>query len=148
MLCRDDVRIGDDVVVIRATHRTRISKPIDVDGSGTQSEHLGPRILGVAVEIDEDVDLVVGDPAGSLLVAETVDIEPVVDAALDAGLGQIGAADTAVVGVDFKMRPVVRLDQIRHGKAHGMLAEVGGDVADAQLAQIPPCRCGVVEVGL
>ena len=57
----------------------------------------------------------------------------------------IGAADAAVVGVDFKVRPVVRLHEIGHGKADGMLAQVGGDIADAQLAARPavPHRMGV-----
>ena len=46
------------VMVIGRAHRARIAEPVDDDRRGPPREHLGARILGVAVEIDQDVDLV------------------------------------------------------------------------------------------
>ncbi len=117
--------VGDDVVVVGRAHGPGIAEPVGDHRRGAQGEHLGACILGVTVEIDEDVDPVLRDFHCHLVVAETVDLEPLVHRRHGARLRRVGALDAAVVGVNLELRAVVRFQHVRHAEPDGMLAQIG-----------------------
>ena len=140
VLGRNDDVVGDEIVVVRRAHGAGIAEPVDVHRRGPAGEHLGARILGVAVEIDQDVDAVGRDLRRRLIVGHAGDVGPVIDAGLGAGLRRVGPVDPAVIGEDLEVLAVVLLDDVGHGKADRMLAQVGRHIADPQPQRIaPPC---------
>jgi hypothetical protein len=88
----------------------------------------------VAVDVDEDVDAVFRDLRGGFVVGDVADVAPVITARLDAGLDRIVGYDAGVIGEDLKIVAVVLLEEVDHQIADSVVAQVGADIADAQLA--------------
>ena len=57
VLERSNDLVGDDVVDERRAHGAGIAEIAHLDGRRTIGQDAGPRILGVALQIDRDVDL-------------------------------------------------------------------------------------------
>ena len=76
---RDHGLVGDDVVVVGAAQAAGEAEPVDDHRGGPERQQWLPRVLGVAVEVDEDVDPVLDDPAGGLPVVEARHVGPAVD---------------------------------------------------------------------
>jgi hypothetical protein len=95
-------------------------------------QHARARAQGLALQVDQDVDLVAADELRRLLVAERVDALEVVHGADDA-LAQRGAVLAAPVeGVDLEAAAVVQLEQLHRQHGHRVHAEVTRAVGDAQ----------------
>ncbi len=69
VLGRDDALVRDHVLMERTAHGAGIAAEIDDDRRRPIGEDLRSRMLGVAVDIDENVDVVSGDLRGRLGVA-------------------------------------------------------------------------------
>ena len=111
-------------------------------GAGRSAKSFEPRILRIAVEVDQDIDPVLDDPARGLVIAEIGDVDPVIDGAcrIRALVSSLGP-DAAVIGEDLDLVAVVELEHLAGQEADGMLAQIGGDIADARPARRGKQRC-------
>src|SRR5205807_7961307 len=94
-------------------HRSRIAEIARLDRRRPKGQNLGPRILRVALKVDDDVDLEVADELGNLAIALRAHIVQPIE-----GLDQAAADIAAVVAIegnpqDLEMRAVVQLDELR-----------------------------------
>ena len=76
--------------------------------------------------------------AAACVVGQAVDVDPVVDALLDARLRRIGTVDAAVIGENLEALAVVLLHHVGHGEADGVVAQVRRDIADLQAERVGP----------
>ena len=140
MLRRDDGGISDEIVVVRGPHSAGKAEPIHDDRCRLSRKHFGPRVLGVPVEINQDVDAVFCDLGSGRIVIEVVDVAPMVDRILGALLGRIGSLDAARIGEDLEVLVIVLLHDVGHGEAHGVFAQIGRHIADAEPQRIAPTQ--------
>ena len=94
-------------------------------------QHARAAVVGVAHQIDQQVDLVGPDPIGQLLVGVASHHAEVLHALLHrAGVGIGNIVDG--IGEHLKAFAVVVAKQAMDQGAHGVVAEIGGEVADPQ----------------
>jgi hypothetical protein len=103
-------------------------------GAGRRANTGRAGVAGVAVDVDQDIDAVVGDALGGLVVRHWADVGEVLDRRADAGVQAIAGLRPAVVGEDLDLLLVVHLEQLGHQVADGVVAQVRRDVADARAA--------------
>ena len=142
--------VGDEVVDEGRTERCGVPEVVDLDGRRPPGEDGKPVIGRVAAEVDEDVDLVVGDPARGgvrMLVAD-------VDEAIGRGgdLVPVPAVVVPAVGVGeyLDFRPIVRAEERARELPHRVIPEIAREVPDAEpLARRGPAapedRCARVQ---
>ena len=75
---RNDVSICDKIVVPLRAECTRETQPVHLDRRRSQRCNPHPAAITVAVEIDEDVDVAVGDSARAAVVGQGRDIEKMI----------------------------------------------------------------------
>src|SRR5262249_40292176 len=73
---RHDKLVGDNVMVIGTAHRSGKPEPVHSNTSQALGKHACPRVLSVAVEIDQDIDVVRLDLIAGLLMVERADVDP------------------------------------------------------------------------
>src|SRR5437762_11866271 len=78
-----DVSISDEIVVPLRAERTCKAQPVHLDWRGTQRGNPHPAATTVAVEIDEDVDVAVGDSARATVVGQRRDVKKMIGALLE-----------------------------------------------------------------
>src|SRR5690349_741859 len=83
VLRRNNIGIGNDIVVVRRRHRTGKAKPIDRDWRRTAREHLSPRVSRVTIQVDQNIDAVRNNLCCRLIVIEAINIAPMIDAIED-----------------------------------------------------------------
>ena len=79
-------------LMMRRSHAAGIAEPVYDHRRRAQSKRRARRAIGVAAEVNEDVDLIRHDPPGRLLVSPAADIPPVVDRWPDPSLQGVGSA--------------------------------------------------------
>jgi len=94
-------------MVVGAAHCVREPEPIHRNAGRTFGEHPRPRILSVAVEIDQDVNVVSFDPVATLLVVQRADIDPMLGRSLEARLRRVSPGDPAIIGEDLEILAIV-----------------------------------------
>ena len=114
--------IGDDVVVIRTAHRAGVAQPVDDDRRRPPGEKVGAGEIGVAVDIDQDVDAVAQNLLRRLGIAHGVDVDPMVDGASDPGLDEIRGVRAAIIDEHLDGGAVVQLENLGHQEANGVMA--------------------------
>jgi len=137
----------DMLIVVKADEeKSAVDAISKVDGlltrrkSSNVSEDFRPRILRVAIEVDEDVDAVLGNLRCGFLIAQGADVGPMVYAVLYPDLRWVGARDPAIVGKDFEVLPIVRFQHVRHAESDGVLAQVRRHISDAKFLSLPALR--------
>ena len=86
----------------------------------------------MAVDIDQNVYAIGRDAAGRFVIAQIADVDPMFDGGFDAVRQRAVRLRTAVIGEYLDAAPVVQFEQLRHQIADGMIAQVGGNIADAR----------------
>jgi len=130
---RHDDLVGNHVLVERRGHGARIAAEIDDDGCGPIGENLGAGMLGVTVDVDQNIDLVAGDLPGGGFIGELGDVAPAIDDRFHARLCRIVRHRfAAVIGVDFDTGLVMQFQHFPQCKANGVIAQVRRHVTDTQ----------------
>ena len=80
----NDMRIGDEVMVVGRSHAARETIPVDLNGRWPSGEDGGAGITGVTVEIHQNVDAVARDGGCCGVVRQAGDIGPAVHGGADA----------------------------------------------------------------
>ena len=132
--------VDEPVIDLRHAGGVDVAKIADLDGGGSGAEGEEAIAGGVAGEIDEDVDLVDADLLRDLRVFQQRDVAPVVGVVglvgvLLEALGHRITEEVGAVAENFELLRVVPGEEVFDEEGHGVLAEVGGDVADAQAAR-------------
>ncbi len=95
-------------------------------------------MLGIAVDVDENVDLVIGNQHGGFFVGQSREIAPAIGNRAHAHLRLVDLHRfAAVIEIDLDGCLVMLLENFAQGKTDGMVAQVRGDVADADLLSSP-----------
>jgi len=137
--------VSDDVVHAAQPHGARVAQVVHVSGRGAPGEDLGSRVRGVAPQVNRDVDLHLAHLLRDVARFQGACIDKVLECVLHAG------SQTALVSRaqgdrhGFKALAVMVLKDAGHQVAHGVLAQVGRYVGDADsivlVALTPPQRC-------
>ena len=115
--------VRDDVLVERAAHRAGETAEVRDYRRRPISEDPRPRLLGIAVEVDQDVDLVRTDLRSRFGVSNSADVAPTVDRRLDPIMRRIVRAWlAAIVAKHLDTALVVELHRLAERETHGMLA--------------------------
>ena len=133
---RRDEGVGDDVVDEVGAHAAGIAQEVDLHGRRAVGQDLGPGVLGVALQVDEDVDPVIVDAPCRVRVRELAHVDEAIE-----GCQQPLAHVAAVVGAeavaeDLEARAVVPLQQLGDQASRGMALEVGRQVAQPDAAAL------------
>src|SRR6185503_9873978 len=90
--------IGDHVVVPGRPQRAEVPEPADLYRRGPEHENFGPRMRGVTVEIDQDVDVIVADALRDRRAAFLLDAGKVVEGTTNARTQRILLGGKQAVG--------------------------------------------------
>ena len=71
--------VGDDVVDEVGAHAAGIAQEVDLQGRRPKRQDLGPGVLGVALQVDEDVDAVIVDAPRGLRVRELAHVDEAIE---------------------------------------------------------------------
>ena len=134
VLRRHHHRVGDQPVDERDAAGAWIAKEARLHRRRPQGEDAGPHALGVALEVDEDVDAVGADALGGGLVGEGADGDEVIQSRQQAAAHRAVVVGTAGIGEEFEPRAVVAFEQLGDKIGGGVLVVVCGEVAEAQPA--------------
>ena len=133
-VARHDEFVGDDVIDERRAHGARIAEIIDLHGRRTKRQDFRPRPMGMAFQIDQDVDVVGPDARRGVAVRQRIDVGEAVEsrnqprAHAAARIGAIGVA------VDLEAVAVVALDQFGDQISGRVVVKIRRQIADAQAA--------------
>ena len=100
----------------------------------------------MAVDVDQHVDAVRRDPRRGLIVAHAADVDSNARPRLDAVVKLAVGIRAAIIGEHLDLRLVMQFEQLGHQIADGVIAQVGGNIADAQ-APAGQIDGGVAAVG-
>ena len=131
VLRRDDMPVGQDVVVIVRAHGSGITEVVDLDRCGLEREDLGARVGGVTAEVDGDVHLQIAHLLGDLGGAHLAGVDEMVERGLHA------CAQAALVvhperhGDRLEAGVVVVFEHPGHQVPDRMLTEVGRHIRHA-----------------
>jgi hypothetical protein len=133
ILGRFEPGVGEAVVDGGDAGGVGVAGVADLDGGGLAGVDEEAVAAHVLVEVDEDVDFVGADGVGDGFIGAFVDVAPDVGAlamaeGVEVGLGDVGVAE------DFEAGLVVVFEEGGEVEAEGVLAEFGGEVADAEAA--------------
>ena len=134
-------------MVVRAAHASRESQPVHDDGRRSHGDQFEPGILGVAVEIDQDIDPVPDDLLGGGLVVHFANVDPMIDRAFYSGIRRVAYRYSAIVGENLDPFPVVEFEYLGRQEPDGVLPQIGRQVADAQRLGALAVRHGPVSGG-
>src|SRR5271155_2624608 len=107
VILRHDILVRDDVMVIGTAHCAREPEPVHCDAGRALGEYSRSRILCIAVEVDQDIDVVSLDAVAGLLVVEQADVEPMLRRCLEALLRRIRPQDPAVISENLEILAIV-----------------------------------------
>ncbi len=128
----DQHGVGDDVIDPGRAERARIAEPLDLQGRRPRSEHRGEAAFRPSLQVDQDVDLVLGDAAGGLRLRPVADVDDAVEGVLEPPAVFIYRWRGEVIADDLEPLPVLRLDHPGDEVGGRMVAEIPGKIADAQ----------------
>ena len=130
--------VADDVIETIQPQCAGVADQVDGHRRRPVPEDAKARALGVAHQVDGDVDLLLAQVPGDFGIAQRVDLVVALEAGAQA-IAHAGALGLAVgVSVDVEAAAVVQLEHFGQGRHHGMLGEVGRQVGDADARA---CRC-------
>ena len=119
-----EVGIAEPVIDRVQTGAAGVAGEGHLHGSRFASEDQQAIVGGVHGEVDEDVDLVLADLGGELLVAEADNVAPVLRAGAEALREGVGTGDLGIAE-DFKIARIMPGMERPHVEADDMRAEVG-----------------------
>ena len=114
-------------------HRAGIAEEVHDHRGRPEGEYAGAGALRVAVDVDQNIDLVLGDLPGGSCVVERCYVAPVIHRGLVTLLDRVVLPGLpAVIGEEFDPAFVVQLEHLTESKTDDMLPEVGRQVPDAK----------------
>ncbi len=128
-----EVAVSEAVVDGGEAGGAGVAGETDLDGCGFSGEEEWAVAAHVLVEVDEDVDVVVADHFGELFVFDVADVLPAVGVEFELEGEGVFVADVGVAE-DFEVGVVMVGEERGEIMAEGVVAEFGGDVADAETA--------------
>jgi protease-4 len=133
-----DPAVAEDVVHLGHARGAGIARVLHLDGRRPPRQDAGAGVGGQAVEVDQDVDPVLGDQARRLGVAQRVEVDEVLERRLRApALGRVVGLRVGGEREGLEAAAVMGLEHAGHQVADGVRAQVGRQVAQAQA---PPGR--------
>ena len=130
LIHRHDEGVGDDVVDEVRAHAAGVAQVVDLHGCRPVGQNLRSRVLGVALEVDEDVDAILVDAAGCTRMRNGPHVDEVVEGRLQAPADVAAIVVAEAVAEDLEAAAVVSLQQLRDQAAGGVAVEVGREVAE------------------
>src|SRR5262249_19543409 len=123
--------VRDDVIDEVRTRRRRKAYMADLDRRGALREDSDPGTLGMALQVNRDMDAELADELGDVAVGASGHIEEAVEGAV-----QTRPHRTAVVRAKrnpdpLEVRAIVPLEHLRHDVGGHVLMEVGRGIGDA-----------------
>src|SRR5438105_6237439 len=104
---RHHVSIGDKIVVPLRAERARKAQTVHLDRRRTKGGNAHSSAITVAVKIDEDIDVALGDSARALFIGQRRDVEKMIG-----GLAKLRADSVNVAPIreseNFALAPVVQ----------------------------------------
>ncbi len=126
----DDVGVADEVVIGGDAGGGVKIEPAGDEGGGFAGDEGETVDLAVAVQVDEEVELELGDAIGGFFVREGGDVEEVIGGVLlVAGAGGAGAIGEEE---EFEAGPVVMVEEAPDGFHPVVGLEERGEIADAE----------------
>ena len=129
--------IDDNVIDKVGSHRAGIADIAHLDRRRPVGEDRSPAVRGITRQIDQDIDAVGMDQLGRPPVRHLADIDKAIKGADQARAHRAGVVRTAGIADDVEALPVVALDQSGDQKRDRMLAEIGGEIAEADFPARP-----------
>ena len=130
---RVDVGVSEAVVNGRKAGGARIGKPGDLNGrrlAGEDQQTIPGHVHG---QVDENVDPVLADEPGDLLVGKTDDAPPDVGERTEPRGDLVRTSDIGIA-INLEVLVIVCGQKGRREKRLGMVAKVGRNIADSQPA--------------
>ena len=81
--------------------------------------------MGIALQIDQDIDLVLMDPSAASRCESLRDVHELVEGTGEPGAHRAAVIRAVAIGNDLETIPVVTLEQSRHQLRRGVLMEIG-----------------------
>src|SRR5207302_1570334 len=132
---RHYVSIGEKIVVPLRAERARKAQTVHLYRRRTKGGNAHSSAIAIAVKIDEDIDVALGDSARAFFIGERRDVEKMIG-----GLAEQRADSVRVAPIreseNFALAPVVQRQQA--GARTRVLMEICGQVTDSQTR-----RCGI-----
>ena len=147
MLRRDQPVIGDHPIDPVGAKGAGIAQVVELKGGGPQGEHAGAAVVGVAHQVDQHIDAIGADALGDRLAAVGGHQRVVVHAAAD-HLGDLVGDIGQGIGEHLETSAVVAGEESMEQVAHGVVAEIGREVADPPALTGPVRRCRRQSQGL
>ncbi len=111
-------------MVIGAAHRAGVAKPVDLDRRGAAREHAKARFTRVAVHVDQNIDLVIGNDRGGFVVIEAANVGPVFGCGFDALIDAVICGNAAIIDEILDDVGIMRFEQVGHQIADGVGAQI------------------------
>ena len=121
---RDRDAVGDNVVDVVSTHRTEVPDISNLNWRSSQRENAGAGMLGVAAEIDSDVDPLCARQRCHRMVGHDPHVDELVETGRDPRRHRVPGvrAERETDGVEA--RTIVILEQADHQLRYRMLPEI------------------------
>src|ERR1019366_4648316 len=120
---RNHGRVGHDVIDIVRAQRAGKTQIIDLNGGGAQGEEIHPHLAEIAVDIDQNVDVVGDDGGGGIVVGQGSDGNEFVETSHHTLAHGAAVIVTIVESEHFETRAVVALEQAGHQIHSGLGAK-------------------------
>ncbi|KAI1694069.1 hypothetical protein Ddc_22386 [Ditylenchus destructor] len=130
----DQHRIGEQHVVVRGARGPQVAEEQHLHRRDPFGEERASGLVGVAAQIDGDVDGQLAAGVADLVVGEMAHIEEGVDRGADPLLHRVVLHRADVERDDVEALAVVMAEDAGQQEGDGVDAEVAGDVGDADLA--------------
>jgi hypothetical protein len=123
-LRRND-RIADDVVHDSAPHRPGKAEEADLHGRRSSCQDLRPAAIGIAHEVDQDVDPIFPHEVRRVVEAERFYLPVLVENPFEILLPTAAVIIVQCVSDDLERSTVMERDHLRNQGCDGMLAKIG-----------------------
>ena len=138
---RQNEVVGDDVVDEGRAHGSRIAEKVDLDRSRAERHDFGAGSTRVALEIDQDVDLVFLDFIGGVLVGEVLEVVACVEGRDDPVPDQGAVVEVlGRIAVDLGSVAVAEFEEFDEKQRGRVIVEVVREIADLQASHALPLR--------
>ena len=128
--------VGDHIVDEVGTHSSRIAEIAHLDGRGAVGEDAGTGVLGVALQVDRDVDVELVQKLRDVEVALRSDVVELIERPHQAGPHIALIVATEGDADNLEARAIVQLEQLSHQEGGRMPVEIRGQIGDSNLVMM------------
>ncbi len=120
--------VRQDIIAQARTKGAGIAEKIDLHRRGTQGQDRGPRILGEAFQVDQDIDGVAVNGLRRLQVRKRTDIDETIKGPQKPGPHRATVVRAIGIGADLEHRMVMRLKRLDQQQRGRMVMEIIGQI--------------------